>query len=276
MFTSDTLITILHTIRNKNPLVHNITNQVVTQFTANTLLSLGASPAMVNAEEEVEEFVQKSDALVINMGTISSAQARSMLLASYTAHQAQIPWILDPVGIHASAFRTQISLELLQNFPSAIRGNASEIINLYQYHHTQHPQTATGHGVDSIDSSENALDAAKKLALIYKTIVSISGQTDYITNGTEVIAIRNGQPLLTKVTGSGCAATAITAACLAVEQNALYACSAGMAFIGIATDIAMHYVKAPGTLQIALLDELYLLDAQKIKENAKISYVSNQ
>lgn len=274
MFTTDTLIAILRTIRNKNPLIHNITNQVVTQFTANMLLCLGASPAMVNAEEEVGEFVQKANALVINIGTLSSSQAQAMILASHTAHQTNIPWVLDPVGINASTFRAQMALKLLQNSPTAIRGNASEIINLYQFNHTQRPKV-TGHGVDSIDRSENALQAAKKLALLHKTIVSISGQIDYITDGKDIIAVKNGQPLLTKITGSGCAATAITAACLAVEQNSLYACAAAMAFIGIACDIAMRYTKAPGTLQISLLDELYLLNDQKITEYAKIKYVEN-
>lgn len=269
---SEFLVSILHAIRLQNPLIHNITNQVVTQFTANILLSLGASPAMVNAEEEVEEFVQKSNALVINIGTLSSPQKRSMLLASHIAHQHNIPWVLDPVGINASSFRIKTTLDLLQNAPTAIRGNASEIINLYHSHQNNSTQTR-GHGVDSLDASHDALEAAKKLALFYKTTISISGQTDYITNGNEIISIKNSHSLLTKVTGAGCAATAITAACLAVEKNALYACAAAMTFIGIATDLAMHYVHAPGSLQIALLDQLYLLNDEKITQYAKINFL---
>lgn len=272
MIEPNILISTLHAIRAKNPLILNITNQVATQFTANILLGLGASPAMANAEEEVEEFVQKSNALVINIGTLSTPQLRSMQLASRTAYQQNIPWILDPVGISASLYRAKTTLSLLQNFPNAIRGNASEIISLYHYHQNTSPRTQ-GHGVDSLDSSHDALEAAKQLALSYKTTVSISGQTDYITNGKESVSVRNSHPLLTKVTGSGCAATAITAACLSVEKNTLYACSAAMAFIGIAADIAMQHINAPGSLQIGLIDELYLLNDEKIIKYAKINLV---
>ncbi len=273
MFNPEILISILHAIRTKNPLIHNITNQVVTQFTANILLSLGASPAMINAEEEVVEFVQKTNALVVNIGTLSLPQSRAMNLASHTAYQHHIPWVLDPVGISISSFRQETTFKLLRSHPAAIRGNASEIINLYHYHENASFMTR-GHGVDNIDSSKKALEIAKKLALRYKTVISISGKTDYITNGIETVSVQNSHFLLTKITGSGCAATAITAACLAVEKNTLYACAAAMSFIGIAADLAMRYSKAPGSLQIALLDELYLLNAEKIIKNVKINYIN--
>lgn len=276
MFNASSLIPILQHIREKKPLIHNITNLVVTQFTANILLSLGASPAMIHAEEEVREFIQKANALVINLGTLSSPQARSMLLASQTAYQYHIPWVLDPVALTASTFRSQTTLKLLKNRPNAIRGNASEIINLYLLLSGQEFFLKKGKGVDSLDSSETALEMARKLAILCQTIISVSGKTDYITNGKETIAIQNGHSLLTKITGSGCAATAITAACLAVENNSLHACAAAMAFLGIATDIAMAYVKkAPGSLQIALLDELYTLDTKSLMEKARIQILNH-
>lgn len=269
MFTAIHVAQTLHKIRQNNPLIHNITNMVVTQFTANMLLSLGASPAMINAEEEVQEFVQKAKALVINLGTITAPQAKSMLLASKTASQHQIPWVMDPVGVGACAYRSQIAVELLNHHPTTIRGNASEILALYHYY-TQQVNYHTGHGVDSKDQPEQALDAAKRLALSCKTIVSISGQTDYITNGHQTIQVHNGHILMTKVTGAGCSATAITAACLAVEPNVIAASAHAMALIGTAGDIAMQQAKGPGSLQMALLDALYLLNEEQLINYAKI------
>lgn len=269
MFTAIHVAQTLQKIRQNNPLIHNITNMVVTQFTANILLSLGASPAMVNAKEEVQEFVQNSKALVINLGTITSTQAQAMLLAVKTASQHHIPWVMDPVGVGACAYRSQIAIELLNYHPSTIRGNASEIIALYHYY-TQQVTHHTGHGVDSKDQPEQALEAAKKLALSCQTIVSISGQTDYITNGHQTIQVKNGQAMMTKVTGVGCGASAITAACLAVEPDTLAASAHAMVLIGTAGDIAMQEAKGPGSLQIALLDTLYLLNEQQLLHYAKI------
>ncbi|CAI3951064.1 MULTISPECIES: hydroxyethylthiazole kinase [Commensalibacter] len=269
MFTPIHVAQTLLKIRQNNPLIHNITNMVVMQFTANILLSLGASPAMINAKEEVQEFVQKAKALVINLGTISAPQAQAILLAVKTASEHQIPWVMDPVGVGACTYRSQIAVELLNYHPTTIRGNASEIIALYHYY-TKQVTHHTGHGVDSKDQPEHALDAAKKLALSCQTIVSISGQTDYITNGHQTIQVKNGHVMMTKVTGVGCSASAITAACLAIEPDALAASAHAMVLIGTAGDIAMKQAKGPGSLQIALLDTLYLLNEEQLLHYAKI------
>ncbi|CAI3935005.1 hydroxyethylthiazole kinase [Commensalibacter communis] len=269
MFTALEVSQTLRKIRRQNPLIHNITNMVVTQFTANILLALGASPAMVNAEEEVEEFVQIAKALVINLGTINAPQAKAMQLASRTAHDHHIPWVLDPVGVGACTYRSRVAVELLANHPTTIRGNASEILALYALY-TQQASHHSGHGVDSKDQPEQALEAAKKLALSCHAIVSISGKTDYITDGHQVVEIHNGHIMMTKVTGSGCSATAITATCLAVETDALAASAHAMALIGTAGDIAMQNTKGPGSLQIALLDALYLLNEDQLISQTNI------
>lgn len=274
MFTANHVAQTLYQIRQSNPLIHNITNMVVTQFTANILLALGASPAMINAEEEVEEFVQQANALVINLGTLTAPQAKAMQLASKTAFQHQIPWVMDPVGVGACTYRSQIAVDLLQYHPTTIRGNASEILALYHLY-TKHQNHHTGHGVDSNDQPEQALNAAKELALSCKTIISISGKTDYITDGYQTIEVHNGHIMMTKVTGSGCSATAITAACLAVEPNPLAASAHAMTLIGTAGDIAIQNAKGPGSLQIALLDALYLLNEEQLIHHANIQMAKN-
>ncbi|CAK7193097.1 Hydroxyethylthiazole kinase [Commensalibacter sp. Nvir] len=272
MYDIQSIADTLNKIRQKTPLIHNITNIVASNYTANALLSLGASPAMINAEEEVSEFVLKANALVINLGTLTKAQAHSMKMASLTASCHRIPWVLDPVGVGASNFRSTIALELVQNQPNAIRGNASEILTLY---HICYNQTlgSSGRGVDSLDEPEHALNAAKDLATSYQTIVSISGKTDYITDGKKTISVHNGHNLMPKITGSGCSATAITAACLSVEEDTLAACAHAMVIMGLAGELASHYCKGPGSLQMALLDELYCLTEEKLIHNAKIQFV---
>ncbi|MDI2091369.1 hydroxyethylthiazole kinase [Commensalibacter oyaizuii] len=272
MFTAHDIASTLDKIRNQNPLIHNITNIVVSGFTANVLLALGASPAMVNAAEEVQEFVQKVDALVINLGTLTTSQAQAMQRAVDTAHHRHIPWVMDPVGIGASTYRSNIAVDLLHRHPRAIRGNASEIMTLSNVC-SNHETSTYGRGVDSHNQPEQALEVAKNLAISSHTVVSISGRSDYITDGKRTVRVDNGHKMMTKVTGSGCSATAITAACLAVEPDALVACAHAMAIIGVVGELSMQNAKGPGSLQMHMLDEFYWLNEEKLLKTVKIQAI---
>lgn len=240
-------------VRERAPLVHNITNFVVMNNTANALLALGASPAMVHSLDEVEDFVAISQALVVNIGTLDSQQIAACKLAAMRAGAVGIPWILDPVGAGATPYRRSAASALAQLRPTVIRGNGSEILTLAQ-------QTGQGRGVDSTQDSEAALGAARFLAIETGAVVTVTGVVDYVTDGVYVVAIENGHPLMTRVTGLGCSATAVIGAFLAVEANAVTATVAALAAFGVAGEIAAETARGPGSLQMGLLDTLYRLD----------------
>ena len=264
MFTAADCSAILDQVRARTPLVHNITNYVVMNNTANALLALGASPAMVHANEEVEEFVAISSALVINIGTLSPAWVTAMKKAARAANARGIPWALDPVGAGATAYRTNTSAALAQLKPACIRGNASEIMVLAG------ATAERSKGVDSSRSSSDALDAARQLATTTGAVVAVTGATDYVTDGTQLISLANGHPLMAKVTGLGCTATALVGAALAVEKNRLAAVAAGLSFLALAGEIAAEKSPGPGSLQLHLLDALHQLDAATIRRRLKI------
>jgi hydroxyethylthiazole kinase len=264
MFTAEQCFSILDQVRARKPLVHNITNYVVMNNTANALLALGASPAMVHAIEEVEEFVVLSQALVVNIGTLSKAWVKSMHIAADTANGRGIPWVLDPVGAGATAFRTDTATDLALLRPACIRGNASEIMVL---------AGATAdktRGVDSTRGSADAVEAARRLAKSTGSIVAVTGAVDYVTDGAQLIALANGHPLMARVTGLGCTATALVGAALAVEKDRLAAVAAGLSFLAIAGEIAAEKSPGPGSLQLHLLDALYQLDAVTLQRRLKI------
>jgi hydroxyethylthiazole kinase len=256
----------LSAIRQRAPLVHNITNAVVTNFTANVLLALGASPAMVDGTDEVQEFVLRSDALVINLGTLSGERASAMRLAVAAADAAGTPWVLDPVAVGVLGYRTRLAHDLLSDSPAAIRGNASEILSLAG-------EDAIGRGVDSASTSDNARDAARSLADETGAVVAVTGATDYVTDGARTLAIANGHQMMTRVTGMGCSATAIVGACLAVEPDRLAATVHAMAIIGVAGEIAVARSRGPGSLVVEFLDTLYALDETALAERLLLEEV---
>ena len=255
---AQTLCRDLKRIRDEAPLVHNITNYVVMNTTANALLSLGASPVMAHAAEEVEAMVAISRALVINIGTLSKPWIESMHKAVREAKKRGIPWMLDPVGAGATRLRTETAAALLkEGAPAVIRGNASEIMAL-------HGSAASTKGVASVHGSEAALNSARHLAKTWKCVVSISGKVDLITDGKTVVRVLNGDPLMPRVTGLGCAATAITGAFIAVNPNFLEAASHAMGIMGIAGEMAVEKAAGPGTLQLHFLDALYQINDDDI------------
>jgi hydroxyethylthiazole kinase len=250
-------------IREKSPLVHNITNFVVMNNTANALLALGASPVMAHAEEEVEDMVSIAGALVINIGTLNPSWVAAMKQAMLKAREKGVPVVFDPVGAGATPYRSRTVTGLLSAAtPAVIRGNASEINALVF-------SGAKTKGVDSTVSSDSAAGSARSLSGIYGCVVSLSGETDYIVQGQDLARVLNGHPLMPRVTGLGCTATALIAAFATVNPSAFAAAAHAMAVMGIAGEIAARLARGPGSFQTHFLDALYNLDAADIESLLK-------
>jgi hydroxyethylthiazole kinase len=261
------LIQDIQKIRAEAPLIHNITNYVVMNVTANALLAVGASPVMAHAPEEMEEMVSLAKALVINIGTLSIDWVNTMLRAGHVANHQKVPIILDPVGSGATRFRTESAQLLLHNTPPAIiRGNASEIRSLV------YAEQCTK-GVDSVHTTEETLEAAQFLSGNFRCVVSVSGATDLIVEGNSVIRINNGHPMMPRVTGLGCIATALTGAFAAVNKSYLDAAANAMALVGIAGEIAAERCAGPGSFQVGFLDALYNIQESDIESRLKMEVV---
>ena len=255
-------------IRARAPLIHNITNFVVTNLTANALLAVGASPAMVEGADEVADFAARADALVLNLGTLSPPRAAVIRAAAAAAHTAGVPVVLDPVAAGAIPTRAALGEDLLALRPAVVRGNASEIGALAGV------PTGAGRGVDSTAAPEAALEAARLLARRTGTVVAVTGAVDYITDGTRIVALRNGDPMMTRVTGMGCTATALIGACLAVQRDPLAAAVDGLTMLGVASELAMPRASGPGSLQVELLDRLYALEPTQLARLARITIMA--
>lgn len=250
-------------IRTAAPLVHNITNYVVMNTTANALLAIGASPVMAHAVPEVEEMAGIAAALVINIGTLSNAWIDAMFTAAKTAKSRQIPIIIDPVGAGATRYRTRTARELIQaSAPSIIRGNGSEIMALCK-------QDWKTKGVDSTSASDQAIDSAKTLAKEFGCVVCITGETDYIVSDGTLIQVKNGHDMMPRVTGLGCTATALCGAFAAINPDYGKAAAHAMAVMGIAGEMAAQTAPGPGTLQVNFIDSLYQLSQTHILERFK-------
>jgi hydroxyethylthiazole kinase len=249
----------IRAIREQAPLVHNITNFVVMNTTANALLALGASPVMAHARAEVEEMAAISSALVINIGTLSDPWISSMNLAAQKANSCNIPIIIDPVGAGATHYRTMTATTFIEAFaPEIIRGNGSEIMALCQ-------DGVATKGVDSTSESGLALDSAKSLNRSTNSVVCITGETDYVVDKTGFIAIKNGHPMMPRVTGLGCTASALCGAFAAVNSRYAMAVAHAMAVMGIAGEIAAETAKGPASLQAGFIDALYCLTRDDIE-----------
>lgn len=246
------------------PLVHNITNYVVMNTTANALLAIGASPVMAHALEEVEELVALSGALVLNIGTLSPAWVQSMFRAGIAANNCGIPVILDPVGCGATSLRTTTAQRLLSELsPAIVRGNASEIMALAG-------GTPGTKGVDSTNSAEESEPAVRALAEQSGCTLSVSGPTDLIIGQGHTIRVRNGHPIMPRITGLGCTATAITGAFAAINPSPFQAAAHAMALMGIAGAMAAEQSAGPGTFQPHFLDTLYNIKKQDIEQRLQI------
>ena len=256
-------------VRERSPLVHSITNLVVINFNANVLLAAGASPVMAHAHEEVADMVGIAQALVLNIGTLDPYWVESMRLALLAASKRGIPVVLDPVGAGATRYRNEcIEFLLSTALPTVIRGNGSEIMS------TAGSAVQT-RGVDSTAGANDALGAAQALALRTQGVVCVSGQTDHILDAQHRWAkLSNGHEWMTKITGVGCSATALIGAFCAVQPDAWRATVAAMAMLGVVGEVATEKVMVRGggvgSLQIALLDELQLLDQDTFERHLKM------
>ncbi|MFC7345330.1 hydroxyethylthiazole kinase [Chryseobacterium zhengzhouense] len=255
----------IQSVKNQSPLVHNITNFVVMNNTANAILAVGASPIMAHAKSEIKEMVTISNAIVINIGTLDEYWSEAMIIAAEEAYLTKKTWILDPVGAGATSFRDEILAKLLQFKPTVIRGNASEIIALAKANKT------VTKGVDSTAESNEAINAAKYLVENYQSVVCISGATDIIIDEKETYFVENGHPLMTKVTGLGCSASAIVGAFAGISDNKTESTVAAMSLLGIAGELSEKISNGPGSLQMNILDKLYNISEQEFFENVKVS-----
>ncbi len=249
---SKTLFNDITLIRQTNPIVHNVTNLVVMQTTANVLLALGASPIMAHAANELLEISKLASALVINIGTLDDSWINAITTAQKNSLQKKIPVVFDPVGAGATSYRTDTAKKILNSGVDILRGNASEIMALVD-------TKIVTKGVDSQHQSETAIGAARALAEKYHCTVVISGATDIVVDPYREIYITHGTPLFTKVTGMGCSATALIGAFAAVNADYFLAATHAMSAFTIAGEIAAKKANGPGSFHIALLDALFLL-----------------
>jgi hydroxyethylthiazole kinase len=255
----------LAAIRERKPLVHQITNYVVMNETANATLALGALPVMAHAREEVEEMAAIAGALVINIGTLSPQWVEAMLTAGRAANGAGIPIVLDPVGAGATSYRTETARRLLDELEIAVlRGNAAEIATLAG-------REAEIRGVESLGASEEASELARAAAVSLGTTAAVTGAVDQVSDGDRSVAVANGDPLMATITGSGCMATAITGCFLAVREDAFAAAAEALVAFGVAGEDAAREAKGPGTFHAALYDALYGLDPDTLDRRAKLT-----
>ena len=255
----------LETLRELKPLVHQITNYVVMNETANATLALGALPVMAHAPQEVEEMASLAGALVLNIGTLSEDWVEAMLIAGKAANRAGAPVVLDPVGAGATRYRTETAKRLLDELDVAVlRGNAAEIATLVG-------REAEIRGVESIGAAGSGAELATAAAQALGVVASVTGPVDHVADGERVIAVANGHELLGTVSGTGCMSTAITGCFLAVRSDApLDAAAEALVAFGVAGEDAARDAKGPGSFHTALYDALYGLDPATLDARARV------
>ncbi|QAY62270.1 hydroxyethylthiazole kinase [Xylanimonas allomyrinae] len=250
-------------VRATGPLVHCITNTVVTNVTANLLLAAGAAPAMVATPVEAGGFARVADGLLTNLGTVEGEQPDAMRVAAHAAVDAGTPWVLDPVAIGSLPLRTALAAELLVVGPTIVRGNASEVAAL--------AGGQGGRGVDSLDTPDGVRATALRLARQSGAVVAVSGAVDLLTDGSRVVRVHAGNPLLTRVTGVGCALGALVAACAAVTADRLLAATAATAWMCVAGDLAAAQAPTTGSFAVALIDRVDDVDAAVVGARAGLA-----
>jgi hydroxyethylthiazole kinase len=256
----------LRRLRERKPLVHQITNYVVMNETANTTLALGALPVMAHAREEVEEMVRLAGALVLNIGTLSPHWVEAMLLAGKEANAVGVPVVLDPVGAGATTYRTETAKRILGEVDVAVlRGNQGEVATLVGV-------AAEVRGVESIETGGDPAELARAAAANLGVVASVTGAVDHVSDGRRSISVENGHPLLASVTGTGCMSSAITGCFLAAKRDdPLAAAAEALVAFGVAGEDAAHGAKGPGTFHVNLYDALAALDPDELDARARVS-----
>ena len=256
--------TTLGVIRERKPLVHNITNYVVMNETANAILALGALPVMAHAKDEVREMVAFAGALVLNIGTLSEHWIEAMLLAGTAANEKGVPVVLDPVGVGATAYRTVTAQRILADVDVAVlRGNAGEVATLVGVE-------AEVRGVESVGAAGDPAELARAAARTLGLVASVTGAVDHISDGERSAAVANGHPLLASITGTGCMSTAMTGCFLAGKDDRFEAAVEALVAFGVAGEDAAVDAKGPGSFHVNLYDALAALDPATLSERAKV------
>jgi len=258
--------TTLRTMRERKPLVHQITNYVVMNETANATLALGALPVMAHAREEVGEMVGLAGALVLNIGTLSPPWVDAMLVAGAAANAVGTPVVLDPVGAGATRYRTETAKRILTEVEVAVlRANQGEMATLAGI-------AAEVRGVESIGAAREPSEVARHAAATLGVVAAVTGAVDHVSDGENVLAVANGHELLASVTGTGCMASAITGCFLAVRPDApLEAAAEALAAFGVAAEDAAVEAKGPGSFHVGLYDALANLSPDTLDRRARIS-----
>jgi hydroxyethylthiazole kinase len=256
----------LRELRERKPLVHQITNYVVMNETANATLALGALPVMAHAQEEVEEMVGLASALVLNIGTLSEHWIEAMRLAGGAASARGIPVVLDPVGAGATAYRTDAARRLLDEVHvTVLRGNAGEVATLVG-------ADAEVRGVESMSIGLEPAALARGAAHGLGVVASVTGPIDNVSDGERSLAVANGHPLLASVTGTGCISSALTGCFLAAKpEEPLEAAAEALAALGVAAEDAAARAEGPGTFHARLYDALAALDPDTLDGRARIT-----
>jgi hydroxyethylthiazole kinase len=242
---------LLERLRTKAPRIHCVTNLVAQNFTANALLAAGCVPSMTVSPQEIGDFVARSDALLVNLGTFDGERREATEIAVETASEVKRPWVLDPVFVDRAPGRAEFARELAARGPAAVRLNRAEFAMLF------------GGAPD-----RDTLTAAARANEI---VVALSGETDLVSDGMRVAAIGNGHPLMAKVTAMGCAASALVAACLAVETDAWRATAGALMIFGVAGELAAEKSAGPGSFAVAIIDSLYALDGTTLVQRARVA-----
>jgi hydroxyethylthiazole kinase len=252
-------------IRERKPLVHQITNYVVMNETANATLALGALPVMAHALQEVEEMASAASALVLNIGTLSEEWIEAMLAAGFAANRAGVPVVLDPVGAGATGYRTETARQLLDDLEIAVvRGNSAEIATLAG-------QEAEIRGVEAVGSNGGP-DLAREAARALECVAAVTGPVDHVSDGERVQAVANGHELLGTVSGTGCMATAVTGCFLGVRGDDPFdAATEALVAFGVAGEDAARNARGPGSFHVALYDALYALDPATLDSRARLA-----
>ena len=255
---------LLAAVRSHRPLVHHITNSVTINDCANITISAGAAPVMAEAPEEVAEMVSAAGALVLNIGTLSQGQVDAMLIAGRRANVLGIPVILDPVGAGATRFRTETAWRLLDSLDVAVlKGNAGEIGVL----------AGTGGSVRGVDSGGIAgdpVETVRECARATGTVVAMTGDVDVIADKRRVFLVRNGNPMMDRLSGTGCMAASVTASFAAVADDYAVTTAAALAAFGLAGERAAAGARGPYSFRTALFDELSVLTPGDLAEHARL------
>lgn len=247
-----TIDTLLLALRKKKPLILHLTNYVTMDFLTNSLLAIGAAPMISTCDAELEELIHLSECVNLNIGTLDDVFIARCHEAIRLAKLAHKPIILDPVGAGSSRIRTETAQALMKH-ADIIRGNASEIISLYN-------KEGKTLGVESLNTTEEAKDIAIQLARDYGSTIVVSGKVDFITNGKDETESHFGSPLMTHVTGMGCALTGVIAAFRSLIPSSFESAQLAVSYFGLCGSLAEKKAKHPGSFRTTFLDLLHSAD----------------